>query len=125
VADGYFVNYGDPSDTRLWESVNLHHRKVTVFTAPDAGELAITSPASLAIHPDLKRFVVVKDPAQAQRFEALGLSAIVRRGSDPVTDIAPAIMQALEIPQAKIDAWLKSHRERLADEQVMDERAIA
>lgn len=125
VADGYFVNFGDPTDTRLWESVNLHHRKVTVFTAPNAEELAITSPASLAIHPHLKRFVVVKDPAQAQRFEALGLSVMVWRGSDPVTDIAPAIMQALEVPQAKIDAWLKSHRERLAEGEVMDERAIA
>lgn len=125
VADGYFVNFGDPADTRLWESVNLHHRKVTVFTAPNAEELAITSPASLAIHPDLKRFVVVKDPTQAQRFKALGLCAIVQHGTDPVTDIAPAIMQALEIPQAKIDAWLKNHRERLAEEQVMDERAIA
>jgi CPA2 family monovalent cation:H+ antiporter-2 len=125
VADGYFVNFGDPSDTRLWESVKLHHRKVTVFTAPNAEELAITSPASLAIHPDLKRFVVIREPAQAQRFEALGLSVIVRRGSDPVTDIAPAIMQALEIPQTKIDAWLKSHRERIAEVQVMDERAIA
>lgn len=125
VADGYFVNFGDPSDTRLWESVNLHHRKVTVFTAPNVEELGITNPASLAIHPDLKRLVVVRDPAQAQRFEALGLSVIVQRGSDPVTDIAPAVMQALEIPQAKIDAWLKSHRERLAEEQVLDERAIA
>jgi hypothetical protein len=42
-----------------------------------------------------------------------------------VSDIAPIIMQALEMPQAKIDAWLKKHRERSAEEQVMDERAIA
>lgn len=125
VADGYFVNFGDPSDTRLWEPVNLQHRKVIVFTAPNAGDLAITSPASLAIHRDLKRFVIVGDPAHTQKFEALGFSVIVRRGLDPVTEIAPSIMQALEISQVKIDGWLKSHRERLAEEQVMDERAIA
>ena len=57
VADGYNVAYGDFSDPRLWDTVALHGRQVTVVTAPSfevATELTPTLAPALS-KPEARR----------------------------------------------------------------------
>jgi CPA2 family monovalent cation:H+ antiporter-2 len=35
IADGYDASLGDADDTRLWQSISMHDRKLSVITAPD------------------------------------------------------------------------------------------
>ena len=66
IADGYEASFGDANDVRLWPSVDLHDRKLSVLTAPVAEMLARTAEVARTHFPDLKRFAIVNDEQAAQ-----------------------------------------------------------
>ncbi|HEY5226583.1 MAG TPA: cation:proton antiporter [Methylovirgula sp.] len=119
IADGYDATFGDAGDIRLWESVDLHQRKISVLTAPD---LAVQTWASALVavqYPDLKRFAVVSDAAEGDGFKALGLTVIVENGKLPGAEIAAAVLTELGRSQSEIDAWMRQQQERNSDRSTL------
>jgi monovalent cation:H+ antiporter-2, CPA2 family len=107
IADGYTVSFGDGADTRLWESVDLHQRKVSVLTSMRLEVARVTTPAAAAQYPHLKRFGVAADDEEAEHYRQLGIAAVVERGSPRGSDIATQVLLELGCDPAKINAWIQ------------------
>ncbi|HEY4318844.1 MAG TPA: cation:proton antiporter [Herbaspirillum sp.] len=106
IADGYNVVFGDGADMRLWGSIQLHARKLSVLTAPDFEVLKETAPMAKMQFPNLKRFAVVSDESGLERFHGIGLQAIVDRSLPRGIDVAMEILTELEMPAAAIEEWV-------------------
>jgi len=117
IADGYEVSFGDPGDTRIWQSISVHDREIAVFTAPDLHVLNQTAHFARSNFPNLKPFAVVKDDVErGKSFENPGMKVIVDRGETPGIDVARVILSELGIPDPDIDDWIKRQAERVRQE---------
>jgi CPA2 family monovalent cation:H+ antiporter-2 len=105
IADGYTASFGDAADTRLWESVELHNRKVSVLTAPRLDVVSANSPVAAAKYPNLKRIAVATDEMQARLFHDLGITAVVEQGTPLGRDIAAAVLAELGCDPIKVAQW--------------------
>jgi CPA2 family monovalent cation:H+ antiporter-2 len=107
IADGYAASFGDAADTRLWESVELHNRKVSVLTAPRLDVVSANSPVAAAKYPNLKRIAIAADEAQARLFHDLGITAVIEQGTPLGRDIAAAVLAELGCDPAKVAQWTR------------------
>lgn len=107
IADGYQAVFGDGFDMRLWKSLELRERKLSVLTAPDFTALSKTSTAMKADYPDLKRFAVVASESDAERFRSIGLLTVIDAGDAPGIDVATRILMELGVAAARIEAWIE------------------
>jgi CPA2 family monovalent cation:H+ antiporter-2 len=110
LADGYDVSYGDGFDVRLWESIDLHERKLSVLTAPDHAVLSQTASLIRQKYPALKRYAVVNNDREANLFRALGLLPLLDQDPIPGLDVAVVLLKELGVSQAALATWLDSHR---------------
>jgi len=111
IADGYAAMYGDMSDSRIWPSV-VAERRVSVLTAPSYEISQGLTAMAAQLFPDLTRFAAVADEAEAERFRALGLRAVVERGIPRGLDTAVAVLDALDADRAAVAAWMRREQER-------------
>ena len=81
IADGYSASFGDATDIRLWESVELHSRKISVLTAPKLDTLSINQPVASAHYPDLKRVAAAASESEAEQFRRIGVQAVVEEAA--------------------------------------------
>jgi K+:H+ antiporter len=105
IADGYEAEFGDGGTIRLWESMELHRRKVSVLTAPDPEAQLLLSPLIRSGFPDLERFAVITDASQRDHFRALGLHVVVEHGDPPGVDAASAVLRELGKDEMAISEW--------------------
>lgn len=105
IADGYNAGFGDATDARLWPTVSLNERKLSVLTAPDYELLSATITIIKASYPQLKRFAFARNEADAERLRTLGLRPIVDAGSKPGLPLAKAVLGELGVPEADIKRW--------------------
>jgi Kef-type K+ transport system membrane component KefB/Trk K+ transport system NAD-binding subunit len=110
LADGYEVFYGDGFDVRLWESIDLHERKLSVLTAPDYAVLVQTASLIRQKYPALKRFAVVNNDREANLFRSLGLVPLLDQDAVPGLDVAVVLLKELGVPHAAVTAWVATQR---------------
>lgn len=115
IADGYNAQFGDGSDIRLWEPVDLHQRKISILTAPDLDEQMQMSPIARANYPDLKRFAVVSDEITGEQLRSLGITPIVERNPSSVFNTVAAVLLELGHSPVEIDSWTKREVEKKLD----------
>ena len=72
IADGYDASFGDADDTRLWQSISMHDRKLSVITAPEIDILSQTAHVARTNFPNLKRFAVVSDKERGKIVREFG-----------------------------------------------------
>lgn len=107
TADGYHVGFGDTADSRLWSSVRLSERKVSVLTAPVAETIEDTRAIMKANYPKLKRFAYARDEATARKLRGLGLTAVADCGGFPGLALATVVLRACGVGEAEIGRWIK------------------
>jgi Kef-type K+ transport system membrane component KefB len=107
IADGYQAAYGDGTDMRLWNTIRLDDRKLSVLTAPELDALRVTSALAKSQFPDLKRFAVVQDEREAELFRGIDMLAILDQASPRGASTAVAILTELGCSSESIEAWLK------------------
>jgi CPA2 family monovalent cation:H+ antiporter-2 len=107
IADGYDVTFGDGFDMRMWGSFKLHERKLSVLTTPDFEILESTRTMASTRFPNLKRYVVVTDEIEAQRFRNIGFVVIVDRRFPRGLDVASTILSELEVNSEAIESWIR------------------
>lgn len=112
IADGYTVAFGDTGDTRIWEPVAMHGRRISVLTAPSFEIASALTPTAQLLYPDLKRIAVVHDDVEGQRFRAIGMQAIVDRGAPPGLDVAIAVLAELGVEADAMGAWMRRQQAR-------------
>jgi CPA2 family monovalent cation:H+ antiporter-2 len=107
TADGYRVGFGDGADTRLWASVNLAEREISVLTAPVAETIEDARTIMKANYPTLKRFAYAPDEAVARKLRTLGLMAVADTGGFPGLALATAVLRERGVGEDKIERWIR------------------
>ncbi len=114
--DGYTVVFGDGTDLRLMETIEIAHANTLVVTEPKIEVAKELTPISQKRYPNLKRVVSVENEEKQQQFEALGLNAIIDRSFPKGLDIATAVLKCHNIDEKKISEWMKRQQSRALDE---------
>ncbi len=110
IADGYAAVLGDMADPRIWNLVAAPGRRINAFTAVTLDMARDLMPLGLRLYPDLLRFTVATDAAEAEQFEELGMRAVIDAGGPPGLAFAAAVLGELGIPEAALQDW--AHRQR-------------
>lgn len=105
IADGYNAGFGDATDARLWPTVGLNERKLSVLTAPDYDLLSATISIIKASYPQLKRFAFARSEGDAERLRTLGLRPVVDTGATRGLTLAKAVLGELGVQEVDIDGW--------------------
>jgi monovalent cation:H+ antiporter-2, CPA2 family len=107
IADGYHVSFGDSTDPRLWSSVEMQERKLSVLTAPKLDFLKTTSAVMGSNFPQLKRIAAVSTDAERAVLEAIKIHAVIERGQPRGTDLAVAALEQLGRTPTEIADWTR------------------
>lgn len=113
VADGYVVVFGDFGDSRIWEPLALHGRRLTVLTAPSYEVSSGLTGIVRALYPDARRIAVVQSAEEAELFRSLGVEPVIDRSVPPGLDLAAAVLTELGIEAERIGDWIDQSRRRM------------
>ena len=105
IADGYNAFFGDGFDMRMWESMALHERSISVLTRPEVSILTQTAALIRERYPRLRRFAIATSEEEADLLRSIGLSVIVDKGPTRGVDAAAGILAQLNVPPEQIEAW--------------------
>ena len=121
-ADGYPVAFGDVGDPRLMESIQMSQRPTIVITIKRYEISRDLTPVLRDRYPKLTRFIAVHDSEDQQRYEALGMRAVIQRSFPPGLDLAAEVLRAHGIPDDKILAWMRQQQDQalVADAAMRD-----
>lgn len=115
--DGYPVIFGDGTDLRLMETIEIAHANTLVVTEPRIEIARELVPISRKRYPNLTRIACVDDDEKRLQFEGLGMNAIVDRSFPKGLDIAAATLRAHNIEEGKIEDWMQRQQARALDEK--------
>jgi len=107
IADGYSASFGDAADIRMWESMELHNRRLSVLTAPRLDVISNNHPIAAAQYPALKRVAAVADESEAEKYRNLGIVAVIERGVPHGIDVARAVLVELGCEAGKVAEWVR------------------
>ncbi len=116
VADGYIAVFGNLADPRIWETVALGSRRVSVLTAPTLEVYRELSTSVNSLFPDLKKVAVVREEEEAQQFRALDVFAVIDRSLPRGLDVAAFVLELLEVDADQISKWMYHEQERALTE---------
>ncbi len=121
--DGYPVAFGDLSDLRLMETVQMSRRPTIVITIRRYQIARDLTPVLRERYPQLTRFISVESDAERQQYEALGMQAIVTRSIPAGLDLAAVVLRAHGVDNQRIQAWMRRQQEQLLETLVITEAA--
>jgi len=114
IADGYSASFGDAADIRMWQSVEMQTRRISVLTAPRFESVSDNTPLAAAQYPQLKRIAAAIDEAQAAQFHDIGVKAIVERGTPHGAHTAAAVLAEMGCDPTKVAEWMQQSTARVA-----------
>jgi len=114
-ADGYVVVFGDPRDFRLMATLELERRSTVVVAVARYEVSAALTPVMRQRYPHVVRFIGVDTEEDRQRFEAIGMRAVVSRSTPRGLDLAAAVLAHHGVEQRKIAAWMQRQQGRALD----------
>jgi CPA2 family monovalent cation:H+ antiporter-2 len=115
--DGYTVVFGDGTDLRLMETIEIAHASTLVITEPRYEISKELAPIAQKKYPNLFRLASVEDEEQRLKFESLSIKAVVDRSFPPGLDIAAAVLRAHDIDEKKIAKWMQLQQLRALEEK--------
>jgi len=106
-ADGYPVVFGDVSDLRMKKTLEMAKRATLVFTFARYEVSRELAPIVQERYPNLTRFVAVDNDEEKQKFESLGMKAIVTRSVPEGITLAAAVLMEHHVSGDKVQAWMR------------------
>jgi len=110
-ADGYPVVFGDVSDLRLKKTLEMGKRTTIVFTIARYEISSELAPIVQERYPNLTRFVAVDNEEDKQKFEALGMKAVVTRSIPKGIALAAMVLQEHHVSGEKVQEWMRQVQE--------------
>ena len=107
IADGYSAGYGDITDPKVWEPLDLHARRIIVLTNPDLEIARDLRTIARERYPHLLRIALVDDATVAAQFESIGMQAVVATPSGSGRGLAIAVLRALDVDGTALDAYAR------------------
>jgi CPA2 family monovalent cation:H+ antiporter-2 len=109
--------FGDGTDLRLMETVEIAHASTLVITEPRYEISKELAPIAQKKYPNLFRLASVEDEEQRLKFESLSIQAVVDRSFPPGLDIAARVLREHGIEEKKIAKWMQLQQSRALDEK--------
>ncbi len=109
IADGYTVGYGNIADPKAWEPMDMHARQIVVLTDPDLEIAQDLRSIARERYPNLLPIALARDDAVAAAFESIGIQAVVAPPSASGRNAAIAVLRALKVDSAALDAYIQRH----------------
>jgi len=111
-ASGYTVGFGDATDLRLMDTIKMSHAKTIVITFANYEIASQLAPIVLERYEDLKLMVSVSNEQEKEKFDALGMQAVVEHSFPRGLDMAVAVSAVHEIEKSRISRWMKQQQDR-------------
>ncbi len=106
-ASGYTVGFGDATDLRLMNTIKMSSAKTIVITFADYNIARQLAPIVQEKYPDLKLMVSVGNKQQKEKFDELGMHAVIQNSYPRGLDMAAAVLQEHQLEKPKINKWMK------------------
>lgn len=107
TAAGYVVAFGKAEDLRFWNTLGVKHARALCVATPRYEISRDISPTVRRLYPTLRRYVAVKDSAEAVKFAAHGMIPFHNRGAPPGLEMADFILREFGFNEEEIAAWVE------------------
>jgi CPA2 family monovalent cation:H+ antiporter-2 len=106
IASGYTVAYGEPSDLRFWNMLEVDRSKAMLVAQPRYEVSKELAPIIKKLYPNIPRYVAIKDTTEAKKFTELNMFPFLAKGAPPGLEVAMAILSYLGIAGDAIKRWV-------------------
>lgn len=106
TASGYTVAYGDPSDLRFWNMLEVERSQAMLIAQPRYEIAKELSPIVNKLYPNIPRYVAIADTTEARKFIDLGMQPFPAQGAPPGLEVATAILARLGVDEEHIRRWI-------------------
>jgi len=96
-------------------TLELERRSTVVVAVARYEVSAALTPVMRQRYPHVVRFIGVDTEEDRQRFEAIGMRAVVSRSTPRGLDLAAAVLAHQGVEQRKIAAWMRRQQGRALD----------
>lgn len=114
--DGYNVAFGDASDLRLMETIDISRAKSAVVTIVRYDVSRDLTPILKQRYPDLKRFISLNNENDRDKFEQLGMIPVIEHSHPKGIDMAAQVLESQNISNEKINIWMQLEQEHYLNE---------
>jgi CPA2 family monovalent cation:H+ antiporter-2 len=115
TAAGYTVAYGQTSDLRFWNTLDVKRASAICVAVPKYETAQRLSPIIKRLYPELKRYVAVNDSADGVRFAALGMTPFHNRGAPPGLEMAHKVLLDMGVDEKRITEWMDDEQSAYLD----------
>ena len=123
--DGYTVVFGDTGDLRMMETLNLSSAKCAVITIVRYDLSRDLTPIVNQRYPDLKRVISIETEEEKNKFEALGMIAIIDHSHPKGIDVASQVLGSQGISKESIASWMQQEQNNALSEADLISSEIA
>jgi CPA2 family monovalent cation:H+ antiporter-2 len=105
--NGYKVGFGDATDLRLMDTIQMAHAKIVAITFADYNIASQLAPIVIERYPELTLMISVKNEVDKARFDALGMQAVIQHSFPKGLDMAVAVLDSQGVNKKKQHGWMK------------------
>ncbi len=105
--NGYKVGFGDATDLRLMDTIQMAHAKTVAITFADYNIASQLAPIVIERYPELILIISVKNKVEKAQFDALGMQAVIQQSFPRGLDMAVAVLDAQGVNKKKQHGWMK------------------
>ncbi len=106
-SSGYTVGFGDATDLRLMDTIKMSHAKTVVVTFSDFEIARQLAPIVMERHSGLTLMVSVNNEADKEKFDSLGMFAVIEQSFPKGLDMAGAVLSKHSTNSEKINKWMQ------------------
>lgn len=114
-SSGYTVGFGDATDLRLMDTIKMSHAKTIVITFANYDIASQLAPIVMERYQELKLMISVKSETEKEKFDELGMQAVVQYSFPKGLDMAAAVLSVHDIDSVKINKWMKRQQSKKLD----------
>ncbi len=119
--NGYKVGFGDATDLRLMDTIKMAHAETIAITFADYAIASQLAPIVIERHPELTLIISVNNETDKQRFDALGMHAVIQESFPRGLDMAVAVLDAHQVDKKKQLNWMERQQRQELDESLASE----
>jgi CPA2 family monovalent cation:H+ antiporter-2 len=106
IASGYTVAYGEPSDLRFWNMLEVDRSKAMLVAQPRYEVSKELAPIISKLYPKIPRYVTIQDTTEAKKFTELNMLPFLAKGAPPGLEVAMAVLSSLGVAGERIKLWV-------------------
>jgi monovalent cation:proton antiporter-2 (CPA2) family protein len=116
--DGYPVVFGDATDLRLMDAIEIAQANLLVITEPRFDLVNDIAPVVKKKYPNLVRFASVENDQQRDQLDSFGIQSVKDRSFPKGLDLASTVLKSLNSDEKKLANWMQRQQSRALENKV-------